>query len=596
MHGFDMNGFPEELTNLENLEYLDLYVSNGRDITSIPDSIVNLKKLEYLSISNGDITELPENIGDLKNLKTLIIDNSIITSLPASINDLENLKTLDISDNSLSEFPDLTKLTNLEELLINCNDINEIPESITKLQSLKVFDISSCSSSKKIEDPSKFISEIPEYIKELKNLEDLSLAYQNIKEIPKHIIELENLKSLDLTNNFIVEVPEYLINLKNLQKLNLSYNDIKVMPEFLNDLDLIDVDFSYNANLTGKTLSKETISRCNYKDTKVCISNEKLSCINTNFEHLEPCEIITPECDEIEAYFQEKNINMEDITFSCKDNEDKKVKYFLLNEMDIIDEVLDKVLAYNTTEELKIKVDGSKNILEKIGKNFLNLKKLTISNEKSQSLNLTVLKNLKNLTYLEIKTNSDLLFTLKKGSLKYLTSLKEIHITNVSFTQTIIDEFGKLVNLEKLNFNSCNYPSDLNFDSFKELQKLKSISIKSYYEGKNPLQSIPSSFYYLPKLKELTITEQKIKKISSKISKLKKLEDLDLRGNNLTTLPDALNKLEDLKYVDFGKNPSLTGKTLTNENLRTCDYDITSSICKAVEMGCFEEDIKLCEN
>jgi len=48
-------------------------------------------------------------------------------------------------------------------------------------------------------------------------------------------------------------------------------------------------------------------------------------------------------------------------------------------------------------------------------------------------------------------------------------------------------------------------------------------------------------------------------------------------------------------HSDFGKNSTLTGKTLTNENLRSCSYDNTSSICKAKEMDCFDEEIKLCE-
>ncbi|OUM68733.1 hypothetical protein PIROE2DRAFT_3418, partial [Piromyces sp. E2] len=118
-------------------------------------------------------------------------------------------------------------------------------------------------------------------------------------------------------------------------------------------------------------------------------------------------------------------------------------------------------------------------------------------------------------------------------------------IEDLNITQTIVDEFEKLTQLEKLSLDSCNYPSDIEFESLEELENFKTLT---------------------------------------------------LSGNNITTLPKALNKLDNLKYVDFDNNPNLTGQTLTNENLRSCYYDETSSICKAKEMDCFyDNNIKPCE-
>jgi len=380
--------------------------------------------------------------------------------------------------------------------------------------------------------------------------------------------------------------------LNKLEKLDLSYNNLKKLPEFLNNMNLKEVNFENNENLTGKTLTNKNLDSCKYSTTKLCISDEKMKCIKSSYNDIDPCVIVPSDCENIESYLKEKNIDIYDINLSCQDFE-KQLSYLKIDEEAILDEVLDKILSYNTTEEIKINVDGSKKALEKIGKKLPNLKKLTITTNINQ-LNLKVLKKLKSLNYLKISSN-ELLYSLKKGSLKYLTGLKQLYFINLNLSQDIVDEFERLVNLEQLALDSCNYPSDLEFDSFEDLQKLKILNIYTYYEGKRPLYKIPSSFYYLTKLKELSITYQKISKISSRISKLKKLQDLDLIGNRITSLPDALNKLEELKYVNFDENPTLTGKTLTNENLRSCVYDSNSSICKTKEMECFLDDsISLC--
>ncbi|OUM56526.1 hypothetical protein PIROE2DRAFT_18834 [Piromyces sp. E2] len=179
---------------------------------------------------------------------------------------------------------------------------------------------------------------------------------------------------------------------------DLSYNDIKELPEFLNAINLKEFDISYNYNLSGKTLINKNISSCRFYETKLCIADEKTPCLTSIYD-LQPCEIIPTECDEIDSYLKEKNIDVEEAGFYCSVDSDKKVDYLNIKEQEISEEVLDKILSYNSTTEIKISVDNSKNALTKIGQNLPNLKKLTIQNS-VKSLNLKVLKKLKSLSYL----------------------------------------------------------------------------------------------------------------------------------------------------------------------------------------------------
>src|SRR5688572_1207587 len=66
-----LKGFPKEVLQCRNLQYLDLSKNN---IKELPDSIVALKSLQYLIVSRTGLEMLPRNIGELKNLKHLNVN------------------------------------------------------------------------------------------------------------------------------------------------------------------------------------------------------------------------------------------------------------------------------------------------------------------------------------------------------------------------------------------------------------------------------------------------------------------------------------------------------------------------------------------
>jgi Leucine-rich repeat (LRR) protein len=108
--------FPEVISSLKELEYLDL---SGNKVKEIPESIENLTDLHYLNLANNKITKIPESISSLKNLKELNLENNKLKDIPQSISELKGLKILNLKGNKLN----FEKVLNLVRSLPNTNII-----------------------------------------------------------------------------------------------------------------------------------------------------------------------------------------------------------------------------------------------------------------------------------------------------------------------------------------------------------------------------------------------------------------------------------------------------------------------------------------
>lgn len=109
-----LKGFPMEILQMKNLQYLDL---SKNQIKELPDSIVTLKDLQYLILSRTGLEILPRNIGELKNLRHLNINQNEVSVLPYSFGQLENLEVADLWSNNLEYFPEtMVNLRNLKSM------------------------------------------------------------------------------------------------------------------------------------------------------------------------------------------------------------------------------------------------------------------------------------------------------------------------------------------------------------------------------------------------------------------------------------------------------------------------------------------------
>jgi len=135
-------------------------------------------------------------------------------------------KRIVMNSSDLKIFPLKGITENVEYLDLAYNQITEIPETIRELKNLQ-----------KLYLGANQIKEIPEAIGELKNLQELDLMWNQIREIPKEIGELKNLQKLHLFDNQLTEIPESIGELKNLQELLLNGNQLTEIPQIVKDLE-----------------------------------------------------------------------------------------------------------------------------------------------------------------------------------------------------------------------------------------------------------------------------------------------------------------------------------------------------------------------
>ena len=133
---------------------------------------------------------------------------------------------LDLSGENITELPEVIgELTNLEWLNLSYNQLSTLPEVIGQLTNLKELDLYN-----------NQLSILPEKIGQLTNLEKLHLNNNQLSTFPEVIGQLTNLKELNLYNNQLSTFPEEIGQLTNLKELNLYNNQLSTFPEVIGQL------------------------------------------------------------------------------------------------------------------------------------------------------------------------------------------------------------------------------------------------------------------------------------------------------------------------------------------------------------------------
>jgi Leucine-rich repeat (LRR) protein len=126
-------------------------------------------------------------------------------------------------------------------------EIKKLPENMSQMISLTSLTVAS----------NKKLTEIPESIFGVKNLEVLNLSDNNLKIIPEGINNLENLKYLYLTSNSLKSLPD-LSNLIKLEYLELDNNKLNSLPESIIGMENLESMSVYGNPL--KAISKPVLS------------------------------------------------------------------------------------------------------------------------------------------------------------------------------------------------------------------------------------------------------------------------------------------------------------------------------------------------
>ena len=138
----------------------------------------------------------------------------------------ESAPELDLSGLGLTEVPEaIASLTQLETIDLSYNQLTELPEAIAALTQLQTLYLSS-----------NQLTELPEAIGYLTNLEDLSIYYNKLTELPKSIVNLTQLSRLGLSDNPFGNLPIDIQKLMALEELYIGNIGLSSLPDWVGNL------------------------------------------------------------------------------------------------------------------------------------------------------------------------------------------------------------------------------------------------------------------------------------------------------------------------------------------------------------------------
>ncbi|MEM8642951.1 MAG: COR domain-containing protein [Cyanobacteria bacterium P01_G01_bin.54] len=131
----------------------------------------------------------------------------------------------------LTELPELLdQLTQLQELHLSWNKLTELPDSLGQLPQLQELNLSD-----------NQLTELPESLGQLTQLQELNLSENQLTELPESLGQLTQLQELNLSNNQLTELPESLAQLTQLRSLNVGWNnDINKIPNSIRRLKFLE--------------------------------------------------------------------------------------------------------------------------------------------------------------------------------------------------------------------------------------------------------------------------------------------------------------------------------------------------------------------
>eukprot|EP01080_Neovahlkampfia_damariscottae_P011631 gene11631-4872_t len=279
---------------------------------------------------------------------------------------------LDLTDKNITKLPEEIKLLiNLQQLTLSSNKIRILPKCIGALSNLEYLILSE-----------NFLTEIPPEIGELQNLDLLLLNNNLIESIPPEIGNLTKLGCLFLQGNKLKSIPKEIANLKELTSLNLKHNQLTEIP-----IEISKMKKLHELQLTGNPMAEIPSEFTNIKklDRK---SNFQIKMdLNDNLNDNNVLNLQQQALEQISLNF-EKADSIKSLNLSK--NELRKIP------KDIGD--------FSSLIELNLSNNKIRNLPTEIGKLY-ELTSLDISNNKLSHLPKTLFDDLSNLESLRLNGN-----------------------------------------------------------------------------------------------------------------------------------------------------------------------------------------------
>ena len=532
-------------------------------------SKIKLDDINKYWLSNG--LQLPKNNDEDRKTadiyRLLLITFSPEGSLPSMYRNATRLRTsaeLDESKLSGKQYDDKGTLTLTSEIsqlpkeyykiILEKNCINKVilmPSSFER--HFTTGNLSSLFGVKEIfvdSNHSQQLSEIPENIGDLTNLESLNLSFNNITLIPDSLYHLKCLKYLNLSRNKLQRIPAFISKMKSLKDIVVYANPFKELDD----------------NLAFKTYPYNHQYNKDKKEYEPIVYAKNILVINSSWLEIPIARIIEitrfNKVDTLRVESSEmldkllnsgslkefSHIKCLDLSYSPWLRKDKYdgyiISYYWYNDQSKIKEISDEIKYFQSLEELNLK----SNRLESFPSEILELKNLKKLNLSGNSFTeLPDLSSLSDLELLNISSNS---ISEIPESIFSLIKLKTLDLGFNHNIKTISDKIHQLQHLESLSINQNNIevlPSE-----FSQLKNIITLDLSG-----NPLKNHFEIITKLPKLKKLDISlNRNVDEfiIPNSIANLKGLNYLDISNCKILDIPASIGELKNLEFLNIERN------------------------------------------
>ncbi|XP_055716156.1 chaoptin [Phlebotomus papatasi] len=479
---------------------LEQLILSENSLSFLPvDSFSGLPFLQTLDLSGNNLRDIDGSVfrDGMDKLSRVILSNNLLTRIPyGQVSALRSLKLLDLSHNRIptmnladNEYNPGIRLS-LDVLHLEYNNLE-----ILQTGSFQFFDV--VNQTFLDGNPMKFIND--DAFRQAK-IRELYLRHCNLDFIsPSAFGGLENtLQVLDMSGNNLTSIPEILFQqLFSLKSLGLRENRIKsIIP--------IEMFNGFQSTLLKLDLSGDTNAITSFQDLKRMRNLRSLAVSKLPKTNLGP-----------EDFFD----------FGVE------------------------------LENLKISGGNLKSVKSNTFRHIRGIRRLDLSDNAISTLETDAFLEIGHaLQSLKMSHSFASSFTtLPRDVLKYLTSLRELDISNNKLKSISDTTFHFLRNLQYLNVQDNQIEQIVKGTFQGDIHS----NLETILMGYNSIKYIPQhSFVDLENVRNIILSDNQIEKIERRaFMNLHQLRVLNLRGNKLTSISDeAFQNLPETEIIDLAYN------------------------------------------
>lgn len=267
IHLYNESLFCRTISHVRSHQPTNELATNTKMVRDISSSI---QTLEYFDISQSQFEELPNEISLLNHLKSLNCSHNKLKTIGDSFEKLNHLKQLDLSFNHFKRLPDVVyKFKYLTRLNVEHNLLKQIDSDLVKNKYLKVL----------ILDHNEIQTMDAVDLSQMKKLECLHIAHNQLIHFPQNLYRLNHLKNVNLSHNRLTYFPIELLLINTLDVLNLSHNLFTQLPTLTGLYKRTTLIFSIDLSFNQLTKIYDYLL---FISLKIDLSNNRIETISNN--------------------------------------------------------------------------------------------------------------------------------------------------------------------------------------------------------------------------------------------------------------------------------------------------------------------------